>query len=348
MQRQRWMAVLVFLALLAPTAPLGAQGPVVQTIYFYSPTCPNCTIVSGQTLPPLQGQYGEQLQILKVDISTPEGSMLFEAAIDRFSIPTERQGVPLMIIGETVMVGSDEIPAQLPALIESYLAAGGIDWPDLPGIETWASSSPEPPTLEERWAQDPAGNTLALVLLIAMGLMLLFVARPARWQDRLARRIPAWAMFAVGAIGLAAALYLTIIEFQEKEAFCGPVGRCNVVQQSQYARLFGVIPISLIGVLGYVALLGTYAYGLWGKGKLARYAPLIFFGMAWFGFLASMILTYMEPFVIGASCLWCMTSAVSMSLLLLFNIGPGWAAVKEWQKQRGQGKRRRYSRRRRR
>jgi uncharacterized membrane protein/thiol-disulfide isomerase/thioredoxin len=342
------MVSLLLATLLLQAAPLGAQTPVVYIVYFYTPTCPNCKIVSEETLPPLRERYGDQLRFLEIDISRPDGNAIFQAAVDRFNIPGERKGVPLMIVGETVMVGSNEIPAQLPDLIESQLAAGGVDLPDLPNIEAWASRPQPEPTLDERWARDPAGNTLAVVLLVAMSLMLLFVSRPARWQERLARRVPFWATFAVEAVGLGAALYLTITELQEKEAFCGPVGRCNVVQQSQYAYAFGVVPLALIGVLGYIALMATHAYGKWGKGKLADYAPLAFFGMAWFGFLTSIGLTYLQPFVIGATCFWCLTSATSMSLSLLLNAGPGWDAVKGWQKQHGRGKRRRYSRRRRR
>jgi uncharacterized membrane protein len=349
MRHLRWVSIVFILAaILLQAAPLQAQEPVVRVVYFFTPTCPNCTVVSREHLPPLREQYGEQLQILEIDSSLPDGNALFQDAVERFNIPAERQGVPLMIIGETVLVGSLEVPQQLPGLIATNLAAGGIGWPDLPGIEAWALRPPPAPSFEERWSQDPLGNTTAVLLLAAMVIMLLFVTRPARWQQRLARRVPIWATFGVEAVGLGAALYLTIVELQEKEAFCGPVGRCNVVQQSQYARIFGVVPLALVGVLGYIALMTTLAYGKWGKGKAVRYAPLAFFGLAWFGFLTSLGLTYMQPFVIGAACSWCLLSAASMSLTLLFNTAPGWAAVKDWQRQPGRKSRRRYSRRRRR
>jgi uncharacterized membrane protein len=45
--------------------------------------------------------------------------------------------------------------------------------------------------------------------------------------------------------------------------------------------------------------------------------------MWWFalvGVLFSIYLTYLEPFVIGATCAWCLTSAISMTLIL-------WAAT---------------------
>ncbi|MFN2114044.1 MAG: vitamin K epoxide reductase family protein, partial [Anaerolineales bacterium] len=36
-----------------------------------------------------------------------------------------------------------------------------------------------------------------------------------------------------------------------------------------------------------------------------------------FGILFSIYLTFLEPFVIGASCMWCLTSAVIMTSLFL-------------------------------
>lgn len=59
---------------------------------------------------------------------------LCQAAVQRFNIPPERRGVPTLIIGDNVLVGSREIPEQLPDLIARYLATGGVDYPPLPGL----------------------------------------------------------------------------------------------------------------------------------------------------------------------------------------------------------------------
>ncbi len=350
-RRLRWILlslILTFTLLLGATTVSRAQAAVVQLLYFYTPTCPNCRVISQDVFPVLRERYGDQLDILEVDASRPDGSAFFQEALARYNVPSSRQGVPFIIIEDTVLVGSLEIPQQLPGLIASHLAAGGVGWPDLPGIETWVeqrSSEPAGPSLEERWAQDPAGNTVAALWLAVMLILLPLLARPARWQQRLARRLPKWATYVDGAVGLGAALYLTYVETQHVEAFCGPVGRCNVVQQSEYALVFGFIPLALIGVLGYVALLSTYTYARYGSGKLKQVAPLAFFGMAWFGFLTSIALTYLQPFVIGATCFWCLTSAVSMTLMLMFNSAAGWAAVKDWQRTRRKSRHHRNRRR---
>jgi uncharacterized membrane protein len=56
-------------------------------------------------------------------------------------------------------------------------------------------------------------------------------------------------------------------------------------------------------------------------------APVAFLGLTLFGTLFSICLTSLEPFVIGATCAWCLTLAVSMTLLLLLVARPGWKAL---------------------
>jgi uncharacterized membrane protein len=41
------------------------------------------------------------------------------------------------------------------------------------------------------------------------------------------------------------------------------------------------------------------------------------------GTMFSIYLTFLEPFVIGATCAWCLTSAVLMTLLMLFSVKQG-------------------------
>ena len=47
--------------------------PVVHAVLFYSPTCPHCQYVITETLPPLMEKYGNQLQIMGVDVTQPKG-----------------------------------------------------------------------------------------------------------------------------------------------------------------------------------------------------------------------------------------------------------------------------------
>jgi uncharacterized membrane protein len=123
-------------------------------------------------------------------------------------------------------------------------------------------------------------------------------------------------------IGLGVAGYLTYVEARQVTAICGPVGDCNTVQSSPYATLFGLLPVGLLGALGYLAILCAWAAGWFAKGRLSNVSALAVFVFALFGVLFSMYLTYLELAVILAVCMWCLTSAVIMAVLLLLASGP--------------------------
>ena len=52
-------------------------------------------------------------------------------------------------------------------------------------------------------------------------------------------------------------------------------------------------------------------------------AGLVLLGMTTSGILFSIYLTFLEPFMIGASCLWCLSSAILMAALMYLSIAPG-------------------------
>jgi uncharacterized membrane protein len=81
------------------------------------------------------------------------------------------------------------------------------------------------------------------------------------------KKLPAptqrWAQAALpllALVGLGVAGYLSYIETQELPAVCGPVGDCNAVQASPYARLFGILPIGVLGMAGYLLILAAWAW----------------------------------------------------------------------------------------
>ena len=106
--------------------------PVVHAVLFYSPTCPHCHYVITETLPPLMEKYGDRLQIMGVDVTQPNGQALFLTALQKFGL--EESGVPFLVVGDTYLVGSLDIPEKFPGLISAYLAQGGVDWPDITGL----------------------------------------------------------------------------------------------------------------------------------------------------------------------------------------------------------------------
>jgi uncharacterized membrane protein len=312
--------------------------------------CPHCEEVLARVLPPLQQKHGTQLDIRLIEVVTPQDiDQLYQIAAS-FGIPKDQTGVPFLVIGNQALVGSDQIPAELPALIEKHLAAGGVDLPAFTGlsaerIPTPASSSPIcPPTTTDCGTdstiielpvqmilrQDPVGFALAMVVMLGM-----FGALVRVGVDVIARRpnvSPAWGNWAVPLLvllGLGVAGYLAYVEIFEVSAICGPVGHCNTVQQSPYARLFGVLPIGVLGVVGYLAIMGAWFIGQIGRAEFRLWARRTAFASAVFGVLFSLYLTLLEPFVIGAVCAWCLTSAVIMTALMLLLTRPALQPLNE-------------------
>jgi thiol-disulfide isomerase/thioredoxin len=122
--------ILFLLAGCSPGATTPAK-PVVRAVFFYSETCPHCHIVMEQVLPPLQKQYGDQLEIRMLTVSDSHNYQLWLKAMDAYQVPNDWRGVPMLFIGDQVLVGSGQIPERLPGLIEQYLKAGGVDYPEM-------------------------------------------------------------------------------------------------------------------------------------------------------------------------------------------------------------------------
>jgi len=390
----RLIRILIILAIIVPIAvPASADdGPVVQAVLFYSPSCGHCHkiiqedlpllyekhnsqeewFVVGEPpgeetseLPPIVGLMGDTLQILYINAATPLGGELFGNALIQFEVPENRYGVPNLFIGETELVGSLEIPELLPGLIDEALEQGGVAWPDIPGLEeaiealvplqeleptaespgdgtptaagnqTEAAPTGEPSptqgvdftadnlTVRQKFQLDPVGNSLSVGVLIGMIASLAVMA--VRWRDQKKTKKRAklhWAVPLLALLGLVVAGYLAFIESTGGEAVCGPVGDCNTVQQSEYAFLFGVVSVGLLGMLSYIAILSAWLIDRWGSESLADLAQVAIFLMAFVGTLFSIYLTFLEPFVIGATCAWCLTSAVVITTLMLISANP--------------------------
>lgn len=340
---------------LAQTAP--DETPVVHAVFFFSPTCPHCELVIQQHLPGIFEESGGEptisfddsseavafylmtngtLEVLMVDASVEAGGDLYMADIERLAIPDSRKGVPRVDIGTTYLVGSSEIPDQMPSLVEAGLDAGGLPWPQIPGLDEALASIPgaeaavttqplpDGRTIGNRFASDPLGNGLAVVVLIVLIATLVLV--PTMLFRGLLREGPSWVVPMVAAAGLIVSAYLARIETTGVEAVCGPVGDCNAVQQSTYASILGV-PIGVLGVVAYVFLIIGWFVSTVARGRLGQLGAAAVFIVAFGGTLFSVYLTFLEPFVIGATCIWCLTSALCIAGLLWLTAGRGWDGI---------------------
>jgi uncharacterized membrane protein len=413
--------------------PAGATGQtVVRAVLFFSPTCPHCHDVINEDLPRIFDRFGGpprvwvneqvpesersfyyasngQLEVLLIDASRPAGAALYDQASHQFLVAPQRMGVPRLIVGNSLLVGSAEIPNQFPDLIEQAVSAGGLDWPPIDGLaeqvphipiadsaapstdsavtsvqpadsavgaqsrredtapnagdtlhgaaaDTMLSErdtagptadpvGPIPQAPDEspaplvessldavpnedtgvwsRFGQDPMGNSLSVAVLCVMIVSVYVVfARAPGWR---ARPSASALLPMLAAVGMVVAGYLSYVETSGVAAVCGPVGDCNTVQQSPYASIVGV-PVGILGLVGYAAIVIAWAVGR-GTGRLASLSTILQFAMVFIGVLFSTYLTFLEPFVIGATCLWCLSSAVIMTAMLWLVAGPGFRAV---------------------
>ena len=111
----------------------------------------------------------------------------------------------------------------------------------------------------------------------------------------------------LAAIGIAIAGYLVYVHYTDTKILCSISHGCETVQKSKYSKLAGV-PVAVIGLAGYVAILGS----LFVRGEIGRLAGV---GMALVGLGFSGWLTYLEANRIHAWCQWCVGSAIVMTVL---------------------------------
>ena len=112
-------------------------------------------------------------------------------------------------------------------------------------------------------------------------------------------------MACVSLVGLADAIYLTVQHITGQSVRCTIVSGCSEVLSSEYAEING-IPLALIGAVAYftvfsLATLGAFSYPLVGK-LLAIVVGLMFLTTLW--------LIYLQAFVIGHFCQFCLLSVL--------------------------------------
>ncbi len=120
------------------------------------------------------------------------------------------------------------------------------------------------------------------------------------------------AIIALALLGMGVSAYLAY------EHFCGPIAcigqGCALVDQSVYCTIYG-LPISVLGIVTYAAILGLALASLRLKEPLAAWLYLGVFGLSLSGTIFSAYLTYLEFAVIRAFCTWCVISAVTITTI---------------------------------
>ena len=103
---------------------------------------------------------------------------------------------------------------------------------------------------------------------------------------------------------------------KSKTSYCdfGESFNCDLVNRSPYSSVAG-IPVALIGIAGYVALLALATF----YREKAETPGMLVLGSA-AGLAFALYLTYIEGFILQDWCILCLTSLTTMALITLVSV----------------------------
>ena len=123
---------------------------------------------------------------------------------------------------------------------------------------------------------------------------------------------------ALAIFGMLVSIYMTIYKISANDNMCLGSGDCSTVNASRYSEVYG-IPVALIGVLGYAAIIGIY----WLERRNEFFktnGSMILFGISLIGFFFTLWLVYVEIALIKALCPFCLASQITMTIIFILSI----------------------------
>jgi len=120
---------------------------------------------------------------------------------------------------------------------------------------------------------------------------------------------------ALALAGIFISLYLTLYKLGIIGELSCSIGSCETVNTSKYSRFLG-LPVAAWGLLFYLDVFALALIGTLPRFEDERAFSIILVAEAAVGVLFSAWLTYLELAVIHAICIWCVTSAVIVTVIL--------------------------------
>jgi len=120
---------------------------------------------------------------------------------------------------------------------------------------------------------------------------------------------------ALALAGIFVSLYLTLYKIGVIGELSCSIGSCETVNTSKWSRFLG-LPVAAWGLLFYLDVFVVALVGTMRRFEFEPAISLVLVGEAAVGVLFSAWLTYLELGVIHAICIWCVTSAVIVTLIL--------------------------------
>ncbi|MDP2676949.1 MAG: vitamin K epoxide reductase family protein [bacterium] len=130
---------------------------------------------------------------------------------------------------------------------------------------------------------------------------------------------PRWLLIlfmSVAFIGFIDAVYLTAVHFLGQTPGCSLLEGCEEVTTSAYATV-GFIPISLFGAAYYLLVFLFTLLAADGGKRGALVAAVM---LTWVAFAVTLVLIFLQLFVIKALCLYCLISALTSTILFVMGI----------------------------
>ena len=124
---------------------------------------------------------------------------------------------------------------------------------------------------------------------------------------------------ALALAGIFVALYLTLYKIGVIGELSCSIGSCETVNTSKWSRFLG-LPVAAWGLLFYLDVFAIALVGTFPRFENERVISIVLVAEAAVGVLFSAWLTYLELGVIHAICIWCVTSAVIVTLILLVSV----------------------------
>ena len=127
------------------------------------------------------------------------------------------------------------------------------------------------------------------------------------------------AVAAMAFAGIFLATYLTLYKVGIIGQLACTAGECETVNLSRWARLLG-LPVAAWGVAFYVLLFAVAMAGVSDRLADEPWVDTALVVLTGWGVLFSAWLTYLELFVIHAICMWCVTSAILVTIAFVVSV----------------------------
>jgi uncharacterized membrane protein len=119
--------------------------------------------------------------------------------------------------------------------------------------------------------------------------------------------------------GIFISLYLTLYKIGVIGELSCSIGSCETVNSSRWSRFLG-FPVAAWGLLFYLDVFAIAFIGTLPRFENEPVISTVLVAEAAIGVLFSGWLTYLELGVIHAICIWCVTSAVVVTAILLVSV----------------------------